>query len=406
MTEFAAYCFNRSHSAAYALVAYQTAYLKTHYPVEYVSALLSSVRSDLDKIQHYILMARRLEIKVLPPDVTQSGLDFTPDYSLEGKAIRFGLASVKGVGVGVVESIITARDDSPFTSMEDFLQRVDVKVLNRKTLEALIHSGAFERFGYPRKQLFYNIDTLINFAQQAHERKLTGQVSLFSMMGALAPEEPAMGGLMLTGPAEEYTDNEIQKVEKELLGFYVSSHPLDSVIDTLPLMVSHTVASLKEVADGTEVLLGGMISSVMRKMTKTGKPIVIGSIEDLTGTVEFVAFSDTIEKINEFLHEGLKVTLRGKLQFRGDESYSVVVNTIKLLADSSPLELQFRKIPRFEDIAFLRHVLANNKGENPVILSFQDGTKIQVGSQFWVNGNREQVTGTIRQHFGELVAVS
>jgi DNA polymerase-3 subunit alpha len=407
MTEFAAYCFNRSHSAAYAMVAYQTAYLKTHFPVQYLSALLSSVRNDLDKIQHYILTGRGMGIKILPPDITKSGLNFTPD----GNAIRFGLASIKNVGVGVVEIIVNARQEKPFESLEDFLQRVDPKVLNRKTMESLINCGALSSFGFSRKQLFNNIETMSRFASQAQEQKMTGQVSLFNLMGG-ADESSAsdsFSGLQLVGPADEYEDTEIQHLEKTLLGFYVTSHPLDSLIEILPLSVSHTTNELKELSDGTEVLIGGMITNLQRKVTKTNKPLAIGNLEDLAGNVEFVIFSDTLEKIGDVLEDGRKVVINGKLQFRGDdqETYSVVVYNMRPFEQVSPLNLCFESVPRYEDIAYLGQLLAKNRGINPVILTFKDGTKIKTGTKFWVDPDqRSQVENLIQSHFEGLLHIA
>lgn len=403
MTEFAAYCFNRSHSAAYAFVAFQTAYLKAHYPVPYLSALLSSVRNDLDKIQHYILTARRMGIKILPPDLTKSKLNFTPD----GESIRFGLASIKNVGIGVVENIVKAREDKPFASLEDFLQRVDPKILNRKTLESLVLCGAFSSFGKSRRQLYYNIDALVQFAQEAQERALTGQVSLFSMLGggddSGSESDSSFTGLSLQGPEDEFTPEEIQQYEKTLLGFYVSSHPLDNMTTLLPLIVSHTTDELKDLSDGTEVTVGGLVSNLQRKFTKAGKPLAIGQVEDLASSVEFVIFSETLEKVSEFLVDGSKLLIQGKLQFRGDDSqtYSVVVNNIRPVQQVHPFQLFFEMAPRFEDIAFIGRILSQNKGTNPVILHFKDGSKVKTGPKFWVDeALQSRVSQVLSSHFG------
>jgi DNA polymerase-3 subunit alpha len=407
MTEFAAYCFNRSHSAAYALIAYQTAWLKTHYPVEYLSALLSSVRNDLDKVQHYMLTARRMGIAILPPDVTKSGANFTPDLSNNQQAIRFGLATIKNVGLSVVESIIAEREQSPFDGLEDFFSRMDSKVLNRKTLESLVQAGALDCFGQPRKRLFNNIDNLVDFAQQAQNQRETGQVSLFSMLGGgdASANESRVDGLQLYGPTDEYPETELQQMEKILLGFYVSSHPLNSVIDTLPLMVSHTVRELAEAHDGAEVVVGGLVGSLARKMSKSNRALLVGQLEDLTGSVEFVVFGNNVDKFEELVAEGQKIIVEAKLQFRGDDSFSLVLNNVRPMGTVAPLQIQFEQVPRYEDVAFIRSVLAGHKGNNPVILSFADGTKIKTGPQFWVNGNRDQVVSQLQSHFKELVTI-
>nr|MBX2861415.1 DNA polymerase III subunit alpha [Vampirovibrio sp.] len=405
MSEFAAYCFNRSHSAAYAMVAYQTAFLKTHYPVEYLSALLSSVRNDLDKIQLYILTARDMNVKVLPPDIVTSGSDFTPD----GDAIRFGLASVKNVGTGVVEMIVKAREEKSFTSLEDFCQRVDPKVLNRKTLESLVLCGALSSFGISRKQLFHNVESIIQFANRCHEQKLSGQVSLFDALAASGGDGDEVGfsGLVLSGSPEEYTDEETQQYEKSLLGFYVSSHPLDSLVDQLPLVVSHLITELPAQEDGIEVTIGGLLSSFQRKMTRSNKPMGIGILEDLTGGVEFVTFSETLEANQELLQPGAKICIQGRLQFRGDDSktHSVVMNEVRLLKTVQPLNLFFEVMPRYEDVEYLRRMLAESKGPNPVILNFKDGTKIKTGPQFWVSDERDSISSRLLQHFGEWLRV-
>jgi DNA polymerase-3 subunit alpha len=404
MSEFAAYCFNRSHSAAYALVAYQTAYLKVHYPVEYLSALLSSVSGDLEKVQFYILAARKMGLKILPPDINKSGVNFTPDGN---DAIRFGMASIKNVGVGAVEAIQEARKEKLFTSVEDFCERVDPKVLNRKTLESLIHSGAFDSMGVSRKQLFNNVDTMAGFSAKCQERKITGQVNLFAALGGGDDGTPSFGGLILTGDSGEYTDDEIQHLEKELLGFYVSSHPLDCLMDTLPLMTSHTISELKDLPDGVDVVVGGLIAGLQKKITKTNRPIWIGKLEDFTGETEFVMFSDAIEKMGEMVVEGRKVLINGRLQFRGDdgETFSIVLNEARPVEAVQPFNLFFERAPKWEILQAISTILAKNRGFNPVILTFKDGTRIKAGTKFWLNGNRDQVKEALETHFGQILKV-
>ncbi len=407
MSEFAAYCFNRSHSAAYALVAYQTAFLKAHYPVEYLSALLSSVSGDLEKVQFYILACRKMGLKILPPDINKSGQNFTPDGD---KAIRFGMATIKNVGVGVVENIIAARTEKPFASLEDFCERVDPKVLNRKTLESLINSGAFTEFGVSRKQLFNNVDTMTNYAAKCQEQKITGQASLFSLLGGgdEAGGAGGFGGLILSGDTAEYSDEEIQQLEKELLGFYVSSHPLDSLLDKLPMMTSHNIAELKDFPDGVDVVIGGLISSLQKKITKTNRPIWIGKLEDFSSETEFVMFSDAIEKCGERVAEGKKVLIQGRLQFRGDngDQFSIILNEVHPVDEVRPFHLFFDSAPKWEILQTISTILVKNRGFNPVILNFKDGTRIKAGTKFWINNNnRELVKETLESHFGQILKV-
>lgn len=388
MTEFAKYCFNRSHSAAYALIAYQTAYLKCHYPVEYLSALLSSVSSDLDKIQLYILTARKMGIAVLPPDINKSDADFTPD----GQAIRFGLASIKNVGEGVVERIIAIRKEKPYTSIADFCERAELKTINRRALESLIWVGAFDSFGVSRKQLAANVENLYAYAAKLQERKETGQVSLFAALsgGASADlEGPAVEGfreeLHLISEADEYGAEDIQRYEKTLLGSYVSSHPLDDVLDIIPLVSTANAKDLPEASDGATVVMAGLVASMVQKTTKTNKPLRIGQLQDVTGSVEFVAFSEAIANFDDLLAEGQKVVINGKVQFRGDDQVSLVVNSVKPLSDVKILKLAIRQAPRYEDVAYLREVLKKAKGTDPVVLVWADQTRLIVGPQFWVD---------------------
>jgi len=405
MSEFAAYCFNRSHSAAYALVAYQTAYLKVHYPVEYLSALLSSVMGDLEKVQFYILACRKMDLKILPPDVNKSGLHFTPDGE---DSIRFGMGSIKNVGVGVVENIVKTRQQKPFSSLEDFCERVDPKVLNRKTLESLINSGALGEFGVSRKQLFNNVDTLASYAGKCQERKLTGQASLFSLLGGGDDPGESFSGLSLIGPPEEYTPEEIQHLEKALLGFYVSSHPLDTLLDSLPLMTSHTISELKDLPDGVDVIVGGLISSLQKKITKTNRPIWIGKVEDFTGETEFVMFSDAIEKLGEQVEEGKKVVLSGRLQFRGDngDMFSIILNEVRSVDEVSFLNLFFENAPKWEQLVYIAQLLTRNRGFSPVIVNFNDGTRIKTGTKFWINGNqKELLKEALENQFGDILKV-
>jgi DNA polymerase-3 subunit alpha len=414
MSEFAAYCFNRSHSAAYAMVAFQTAYLKVHYPVEYLCALLSSVSSDLDKIRLYMQTARRMGIAILPPDVNASGLNFSPDYSGTPWAIRFGLASIKNVGVGVVESLIAARKEKPFATLEDFCQRVDPKLLNKKTLESLISCGALASFGYPRRQLLANIDEMTQYSQRVQQQKALGQVSLFSLLGDDASS--AYGALLLSGPAEEFPDGEIQTMEKTLLGFYVTSHPLDAYRASLPLLMSHTLAELKDLEEDAEVIVGGLIAVATQKTTKTNRLMLVGQLEDLSSQVEFVAFHQTLERVGALLTEGQAILFSAKVQFRGDDAdtVSLIVQHAQPLREVQPLEIPFAQPPRYEDLAALGRILAehrpprtengNSGGVNsyrrsqaagevtsfgmPVILRFGDGTRIRTGPAFWVASDK------------------
>ena len=401
MTEFAAYCFNRSHSAAYAFLAYQTAYLKAHYPVEYMSALLSSVSSNQDKIQQYIVECQKMDMETLPPDINKSGSDFTPDEN----NIRFGLASVKNVGEGVVEQVVKGREREEYKSFYDFCTKVELKQFNKRTLESLIKAGAFVSIEKSRKQLLENFDSALNTAIRENEAKASGQMNLFAMMaGGNAP------AFVLSGsPEEEFPDSEIQSFEKDLLGFYVTSHPLSNIKDQLPFLTTHNVSELAEIREGALVTICGLISSVRLITTKTGKMLKVGTIEDLTGTVEFVAYSEILNKFGEFLEPESKVIIGGKLQHRGDEeiSVSVMINNVSKVENCNIVNINLSEGMKFEEVIALKDLLISHKGTDPVVFNIGDNgiaVKILASSNYWVQANND-LQNIIKNHFNSDIEI-
>ena len=393
MTEFAAYCFNRSHSAAYAFLAYQTAYLKAHYPVEYMSALLSSVSSNQDKIQQYIVECQKMGMEVLPPDINKSGSDFTPDEN----NIRFGLASVKNVGEGVVEQVVKGREDEEYKSFYDFCTKVE--------LESLIKAGAFVTIEKSRKQLLENFDSALNTAIRENEAKSSGQMNLFAMMaGGNAPV------FVLSGSSEEeFPDSEIQGFEKDLLGFYVTSHPLSGIKDQLPFLTTHNVSELAEIREGALVTICGLISSVRLITTKSGKMLKVGTIEDLTGSVEFVAYSEILNKFGEFLEPESKVIIGGKLQHRGDEeiSVNVMINNVSKVENCNIVNINMGENMKFEEIIALKDLLIEHKGTDPVVFKIGNNgssVKILVSSSYWVQATND-LQNIIKNHFKSEVEI-
>jgi len=401
MTEFAAYCFNRSHSAAYAFLAYQTAYLKAHYPVEYMSALLSSVSSNQDKIQQYIVECQKMDMETLPPDINKSGSDFTPDEN----NIRFGLASVKNVGEGVVEQVVKGREREEYKSFYDFCTKVELKQFNKRTLESLIKAGAFVSIEKSRKQLLENFDSALNTAIRENEAKASGQMNLFAMMaGGNAP------AFVLSGsPEEEFPDSEIQSFEKDLLGFYVTSHPLSNIKDQLPFLTTHNVSELAEIREGALVTICGLISSVRLITTKTGKMLKVGTIEDLTGTVEFVAYSEILNRAYQFLEPESKVIIGGKLQHRGDEeiSVSVMINNVSKVENCNIVNINLSEGMKFEEVIALKDLLISHKGTDPVVFNIGDNgiaVKILASSNYWVQANND-LQNIIKNHFNSDIEI-
>ncbi len=403
--KFAAYCFNRSHSAAYAFVAYQTAYLKAHYPVEYMSALLSSVSSDQEKTQLYIAECQKMGIKVLAPDINKSSAKFTPD----GGDIRFGLASIKNVGQAVIDLIEKEREEKDFESLYDFCTRIDPKCLNKRTLESLIKSGAFANIEKSRKQLMENLDSLVASAYREAEAKSLGQVSLFA--GMTTSSGAQMGGFTLQGSDEEFDDKQIQAFEKEYLGFYVTSHPLSSIMDKLPFLTTHNISELSEMPNDKPVTICGLLSQVRQIPTRKDptKFLKAGIIEDLTGKVEFVAFHKTLTEYNSFLEAEKKVIISGKVSKRDEDSISIVVDSVKPVENSNIVTVSLKEDMHFEDLVSLKDMLTRFKGSDPLVLKLDSpeagGVRVLCGSGFWVNSSND-LTYALRTNYGPKIEVS
>ena len=405
--QFAAYCFNRSHSAAYAFVAYQTAYLKAHYPVEYMSALLSSVSNDQEKTQLYIGECQKMGIKVLAPDVNKSNAKFTPD----GDNIRFGLASIKNVGEGVIELIEKEREtqEGEFKSLYDFCTRIDYKSYNTRTLESLIKSGAFSNIEKSRKQLIENLEPLIASAKRQSEAKSLGQASLFAGMTTSTGVD--LDTYTLTGSDEEFDDKQVQAFEKEYLGFYVTSHPLSSIIDKLPFLTTHNIAELKDMPNDKPVTICGLLTQVRQIPTKKDptKFLKAGIIEDLTGKVEFVAFHKTLINYNSFIESEKKVILSGKVQKRDEDQYNIIVDSVKPVDNSSIVTISLKGEMKFEELVGLKDVLAHFKGGDPLVMSVKepDGTdaRILCDSHFWVEASNDLVYA-VNNNFAQKVDIA
>lgn len=405
--QFAAYCFNRSHSAAYAFVAYQTAYLKAHYPVEYMSALLSSVSNDQEKTQLYIGECQKMGIKVLAPDVNKSNAKFTPD----GDNIRFGLASIKNVGEGVIELIEKEREtqEGEFKSLYDFCTRIDYKSYNTRTLESLIKSGAFSNIEKSRKQLIENLEPLIASAKRQSEAKSLGQASLFAGMTTSTGVD--LDTYTLTGSDEEFDDKQVQAFEKEYLGFYVTSHPLSSIIDKLPFLTTHNIAELKDMPNDKPVTICGLLTQVRQIPTKKDptKFLKAGIIEDLTGKVEFVAFHKTLINYNSFIDSEKKVILSGKVQKRDEDQYNIIVDSVKPVDNSSIVTISLKDEMKFEELVGLKDVLAHFKGGDPLVMSVKepDGTdaRILCDSHFWVEASNDLVYA-VNNNFAQKVDIA
>ncbi len=385
MAYFAGYGFNKSHSAAYAMVGYQTAYLKANYPVEFMAALLTSVNDNSDKVAYYIEECRRMNIDVLPPDVNVSGISFTVD----GNKIRFGLAVIKNVGQGAVQSILeNKRQGGPYLSFADFCQRLDTKAINRRVLENLIKSGALDSLGHYRSQMMAAVDAGLGLAQATNKDRSSGQLSLLDFWG-----EDVKNTVNIEMPKiREYPPSELLALEKEALGLYVSGHPLNEYRDVINRSASHPIAGLADLEQRSEVVIGGLLSNVKRITTKRGDNMAFANLEDLTGVTELVIFPRTFRECAAQLNDDKAVLVSGVTGQNADE-VKVIVNTIKPLAMKRNDEL-FLKLEQVSTglVARIQQVLSSSPGETPVYLYFPDRKKLAcTDRRFWVNLDSEVV---------------
>lgn len=403
---FASYCFNRSHSAAYAFVAYQTAYLKCHYPVEYFAALLSSVSDNKDQTQLYIEEAQRYGAKVLAPDINKSYLEYAPD----GNNIRFGMAAIKGVGAPVVEAIIKEREENgDFTSIFDFCKRVDAKYVNKKSLEGLIKAGAFANIEKSRKQLFDNMEHILDVTSKEAKDRAMGQVSLFSALGG--NDDFANVQYQLVGSDAEYTDKEIQLFEKEFLGFYVTSHPLFSIRDKMQFLMTHRISELAELKEEEEVTICGLITATRQIPTKKdpSKFLRFVTIEDLTGKVDGVCFHKKLQDYGEILQMDNKVVITGRIQHRGEDSISVLIDNVKSVENANIVTVSLKRDVKYEELCGIKNILAKHHGDDPVMFKLPPvngySTKILTSPVFWVESTNDLVNH-MKQFFANDVDVS
>ncbi len=379
--KFASYGFNKSHAAAYAMIAYQTAYLKANYPVEFMAALMTVYYSNSDKVALYIADCRRMGIEVLPPDINESETNFTV---VGDNRIRFGLAAVKNVGLGAIESITRARRDKPFTTLRDFSSRVDLRLCNRKALESLIKCGAFDSLGGHRAQYLAALEDVLAQGQSAQRERENGQISMFSLMDSSVREEMLTDNL---SEIEPFSDKERLSLEKEMLGLYISGHPLEPYRPVIDQMKNLTrCAELKEAGDNHHVRVGGIIVAVRRFYTKKNKEMAFVKLEDLTGNVELVVFPDLFEKQGTLLEEDNLVVVEGRTDFKEDEDVKIIVEKI------APLSRQKKYFRLVIDDTHDREVLENLKntllaenGEVPVCLFFKKDNKLlMLKEDYWV----------------------
>jgi DNA polymerase-3 subunit alpha len=416
LEKFAGYGFNKSHSAAYGVISYQTAYLKAHYPVEFMAGLLSNEINNTEKISVFVGECKRMGISILPPDINKSGLKFMPECSAcvpfpdsrsatksangdarATMAIRYGLAAIKHVGETAMEAVIREREQrGDFVSLEDFCARLDSRVANRKMLESFVKSGVFDFLGHDRAELFACIDDAMSASIAAQRDRLAGQVSLFDEATASATSRKRL--------TARWSDHEKLSYEKELLGFYVSGHPLDAYVDLFTAKNYRSIASLSELDDRASFRIAGAIVNVEKKFTrKEGKPFAVVWLEDLTTALEVVVWNEVYLKVSDALAAGRVVEVKGTLDKR-EEALRATALEIRLLAPRTtngtnedsidarqePMVcLQFSAAATGEDLREVRELLVRSPGQRPVQLLFDRANgnllRLDAGADFRVN---------------------
>jgi DNA polymerase III subunit alpha len=343
---FERYGFNKAHATCYGLIAYQTAYLKANYTVEYMTSVLTAFRSNEEKVAAAIAECRRMGIEVLPPDVHRSGVEFT----VEGQAIRFGLLAVKNVGQGAIESIIAAREEGgPFRSLADFCSRVDLRLANRKVLESLARVGAMNAFGHPA-QILLGLEDAMNAGQVAQHDRITGQTSLFDL-GA----EETSGMERPLPQTTEVPVRERLRWEKELLGLYLSEHPIGEIASQVADFATAYSGDLRdESLDGQRVVMVGIVTGFRRVITKANATMGVATIEDLQGSSEVVVFPKMYEQTAATWTEGAILAIAGRVDHRGED--------VSLLAD---LVTEWDSVVAKGPEAFAREVAAGDRGRGP-----------------------------------------
>ena len=403
MTDFAKYAFNKSHAAAYALVAYQTAYLKYYYPVEFMAALMTSVIDNPPKVAEYILTCRQMGIRILPPDINVGEAGFTVD----GKNIRYGLSAIKSIGRPVIDAVVEERTlGGSYRSLKDFIERLTGKETNKRTIENFIKSGAFDGLGGTRKQFMMIYADIMD--RIAHEKKssMTGQMTLFDLMG----EEDKREYEIQLPKVGEYDKEQLLAFEKEVLGIYVSGHPLEKYEALWKHVITNVTSDFaldeetghSKVMDGNRAVIGGILTDKRVKYTKTNKTMAYLTVEDLVGTVEVVVFPKDYEKNLQYLNVDDRVFIRGRVSSEDDQSSKLICEKM-FRFDEVPQELwiQFATISDYRAREKqLFDLLRNSDGKDYVVIYVRDGRSVRRLGDNWTVRADESLLGALSEAFG------
>lgn len=390
MEYFAGYGFNKSHSAAYAVITYQTAYLKTNYPVQYMVAQLSCEKQNMDKIADYIEDCRHMGIGLLPPDINESQNDFT---IFQGNKIRFGLGAIKNVGEKAIESIIQSRDKGGhYASILDVCKRVDMRVVNKQVFESLIKSGGFDSLHDNRAKLLAGLDTAMQLGGIASKERRKGQKSLFDIESDLDISVREDTGA--EADVKQWSEKEIRQAEKESLGFYLSSHPLNACQQKIKQLSTVSSAEISEHAEGEDIIIGGIIANLKPSVTKRGDPMMYITLEDMKGTVECVIFSKEIKVCQSLLKTDEIVFVKGQIGF---QSTAPSVRIKEIISEKDALKRLTKCITfQIEGACYdeakllqIREMIKKHSGTCPLFFEIrtpeQASTIIKSSSQYFVS---------------------
>ena len=385
IVDFANYAFNKAHAVCYAVVSYQTAYLKCHYPRQYMAALMTSVLDSATKISTYIAECKELQIPVLPPDINHS----EDHFSVEGNAIRFGLGAVKNVGHGLIRAIVNKRKAGPFLSLEDFVQRMDEGELNKRAVENFIKCGAMDCFGYHRSQLLAVYDQIMDSVAHTRKKTLDGQIGMFDL---LDQDEPAVS--IPIPDLAEMNKVDLMQLEKETTGIYLTGHPMDDyrkylkythVLPMIQLMGEESTCK-----DDQIVSVAGIVQNVKMKTTRNNSMMAYVTVEDDTASMEMLAFSNVLQQYGGYIKENAPVVVTGRLSIRDEKEPQIVINRVRSILDFEEAAIQeavpmptdltlWLKLPSEEDPVYrkIRAIVNMFPGENQVKLFFEDTRKIR-----------------------------
>jgi DNA polymerase-3 subunit alpha len=386
METFAQYGFNKSHSTAYAMISYQTAYLKAHYPAEFMAALLTSEKDNRDKIIKHIAACKDMGIFVLPPDINESHRDF----SVSGDQIRFGLSAVKNVGVGAIDTIIEARDRlGKFRSFNHFSEQVDLRKVNKRVIESLIKCGAFDAMGYKRRPLMSSYEEIMELAQRRHREKSSGQSSIFDQLEKKENADPDHLENAILRNLPEWESGELLAHEKEMLGFYITGHPLSRFTERLAMVANTDTVEILEKKDKEEVRFVGVVSNIREVTTKKKDLMAYVTFEDLKGSITVIFFADVYRKAYALLHGEEPVLIKGVVDV-GEDSIKVIATEALPLSESLDHPFQTASF-RFntmrladDDLESLRNILKKYPGraEGYIhLLDDQSETVIHLGKK-------------------------